>query len=152
MNQMSEEDLGSLREMLSGLPPQPAVEPDPALRAQLLDLAEMPSLPVDPARYRWFEPVPGIRIAIVKEDAQRGLRACLAIGKAGARHPRHRHGGDELIYVLEGVLRDERGSYGPGALCRSRTGDVHSEEVVEDCLCYIVYYGELEMLEGPAAP
>lgn len=147
MTAMADADLEALCSLLASASPDGAVAPDPIAKAQLLDLADAPALPIDFARYQWFDAVPGIRLAVVKEDASRGMRACLASGKAGARHPRHRHGGDELILVLEGELKDERGSYGPGILCRSRTGDVHSEQVVQDCLCYVVYYGELEMLE-----
>lgn len=147
MGAMADADLDSLRSLLGGSLDGAAAEPAQVVKTQLLDLADAPALPIDPSRYQWSEPAPGIRLAVVKQDKARGMRACLVAGKAGARHPRHRHGGDELILVLEGVLKDERGAYGPGALCRSRTGDVHSEEAVQDCLCYVVYYGELEMLE-----
>lgn len=146
---MVDQDLDALRALLGGASPDGgAAEPAQVVKTQLLDLADAPAMPIDHSRYEWSEVVPGILVAVVKEDEARGMRACLVSGKAGARHPRHRHGGDELILVLEGVLKDERGAYGPGAVCRSRTGDVHSEEAVEDCLCYVVYYGELEMLEG----
>lgn len=147
---MAEEELQELNALLGSatFDATPAAIPDPLARQQLLDLADAPGLPLDLSSFDWFEPFPGIKLAVLKEDPARGLRACLAWGKAGSHTARHRHGGDELIYVLEGVLRDERGSYGPGAVCHSRTGDVHREEVVEDCLCYVIYYGELEMLEG----
>jgi anti-sigma factor ChrR (cupin superfamily) len=147
---MTDEDFQGLDELLAG-EPNPGMTPAAAVRAELLDLAEAPRLPIDVSRYEWFEAVPGIRLAMVKQDAARGVRACLALGKAGARHPRHRHGGAENILVLVGRLRDERSSYGPGELCRSGAGSVHSEEVVEDCLCYVVYYGELQMLEEQKA-
>ena len=138
----------TLRALLGAPADLSAALPDAQVKTQLLDLADAPRLPIDESRYEWSEVAPGVRVAIVREDKARGVRACLVAGKAGARHPRHRHGGDELILVLEGVLRDERASYGPGAVCRSRQGDVHSEQAVEDCLCFVVYYGELEMLEG----
>jgi anti-sigma factor ChrR (cupin superfamily) len=148
LSAVADEDIEELQKLLGRSSPS---DETPVLssnvRQLLLDLAEAPALPIDASRYAWFDAVPGIQLAVVKEDPARGLRACLARGTAGARHPRHRHGGDELILVLEGVLRDERGSYGPGAVCHSRTGSVHSEEVVEDCLCYVLYFGELEMLE-----
>ena len=145
---MAEHELETLRALLDTSTGGAGVaEPDAHVKTQLLDLADAPELPIDPSRYQWSEVAPGVRVAVVKEDAQRGVRACLVSGTAGARHPRHRHGGDELILVLEGVLEDERGTYGPGAVCHSRKGDVHSERAVEDCLCYVVYYGELEMLE-----
>ena len=148
MSAMVDQDLDALRSLLGEVSPDDRSAPAPSLKQQLLDLADAPALPIDPSRYQWFDAVPGIKLAVVKEDPARGMRGCLAWGKAGARHPRHRHGGDEVILVLEGVLRDERGAYGPGTICHSRTGDVHSEHVVEDCVCYVVYYGELEMLES----
>lgn len=145
---MADQETHALRALLGAPADLAAALPDPQVKAQLLDLADAPSLPIDPSRYAWSDLAPGIRVAVVKEDEERGVRACLVAATAGARHARHRHGGDELILVLEGVLRDERGTYGPGAVCRSRPGDVHSEQAVVDCLCYVVYYGELEMLEG----
>jgi hypothetical protein len=46
------------------------------------------------------------------------------------------------------VLRDDRGSYRVGEICRSRTGSAHVEEVLpgEDCICYVVYYGGHEAI------
>jgi anti-sigma factor ChrR (cupin superfamily) len=125
--------------------------PDPRLRRQLLDLAEAPRPPLDLLAYDWVEPVPGVKLHLVKEDPSRNMRAFLVWARPGARHPRHRHLGDENILVLQGALRDERGTYGPGELCRSRTDSVHSEEALsgEECVCYVIYYGELEMLDQP---
>jgi anti-sigma factor ChrR (cupin superfamily) len=129
------------------LEPRP---PRAVLRQQVLDLAEAPALPDDLEALDWHEIGPGIRLRVVREDAARGMRACLVWAKPGARHPLHRHLGDELILVLRGALGDERASYGPGEICRSQEGSVHSERVLssEDCVCYVVYYGGLEMLES----
>ena len=144
-----EEELRVLRELL-GDPAASAAFPNPRVREMLLDLADAPAPPIDLASYEWSEVAPGIKLAVLREDAARGTRSCLAWGRAGARTPRHIHRGDENILVLEGRLRDERGSYGPGEVCHSATDSIHSEEVVEDCLCYVVYYGALEMLEDDA--
>jgi len=143
-------DVGSGRQLLGLLGQRlPAVPPSPKLRLQLLDLAEAPALPVDVRAYTWDEIVPGVRVHVLREDPSRGLRACLVWARPGARHPRHRHGGDENILVLQGAIRDERGVYGPGEICRSARGSSHSEEAMpgEDCICYVTYYGDLEMLE-----
>ena len=123
-----------------------AAVPDPALRQQTLDLAEAPEPSMDLSALSWDEPVPGVRIRVMKEDAARGMRACLVWARPGARNPRHRHGGAENILVLRGALRDDRGDYGPGEVCRSRAGSTHSEEALpgDDCVCYVVYYGPLE--------
>jgi putative transcriptional regulator len=118
------------------------------LREQLIDLSQAPQLPIDLAALEWEERAPGIRLHTVKEDPARGMRACLAWVKPGAINESHRHLGDECILVLQGGLKDERGEYGPGQLCRSRKGSIHHEEALpgEDCLCYVVYYGALEFL------
>ena len=128
---------------------RPSDPPAPDLRAQMLDLTEAPALPIDFAAYRWREAAPGVRFCVLKEDPARGLRACLVWAQPGARHPRHRHLGDENILVLQGALRDPRGVYGPGQICRSRPGSVHEEEAMPgaDCICYVTYYGGLELVE-----
>ena len=115
----------------------------------MLDLLGAPALPIDLESYAWDEPLPGVRFCTLEEDPALGVRKVLVWAKPGARYPRHRHLGDEDILVLAGHLRDERGSYGPGDICRSETGTDHSEEVVgqDDCVCYVVYRGTHEMLE-----
>lgn len=126
-----------------------AVPPrDPSLRRQLLDIALAPAVPIDTSAYAWRELGPGIRFHVVREDAARGMQACLVWAVPGARNARHRHGGDEVILVLQGSLRDESGTYGPGQICRSREGSTHTEEALpgDDCFCYVVYYGPLEFL------
>ncbi len=134
--------------LLAALPqalPQPA--PAEGLRAQLLDLAQAPRELPDLATLEWEEVVPGVRMHALRQDAARGMRAYLAWGEPGARTLAHRHaGGDELILVLQGGLRDERGEYHAGDVCRSREGSVHTEEILpgEDCIAYVVYYGEPE--------
>lgn len=135
--------------LLAAMADAPAVAPDPSLRAHLLELARAPREPVDVARYEWEDYGPGIRIHVMEDDPDHGMRAVLVWGTPGARMPRHRHLGEEEILVLQGRLRDERGEYGPGELCRSRTGSVHEEEVAgdEDCICYVVYHGGHEAVE-----
>jgi putative transcriptional regulator len=126
---------------------------NPVQRTQLLDLAEAPRNLPDLRSLSWDEVMPGIRVHVMKDDPARGVRACLVWAVPGARHPRHRHKGDEVILVLQGSLADERARYGPGEICRSQPGSVHSEVALpgDDCVCYVVYYGELEMLEEPPA-
>lgn len=140
-----ETDLADVAEALSAEP----VPPRPALRQRVLDLLGAPAMPLDLEAYAWDEPLPGVRFCTLEEDTGRGVRKVLVWAKAGARYPRHRHLGEEDILVLAGHLRDERGTYGPGDICRSETGTDHSEEVVgqDDCICYVVYRGTHEMLE-----
>jgi putative transcriptional regulator len=124
------------------------VPPPADLRQHLLELARAPRGPIDLAAYTWQPLMDGVRVHVVEEDAARDFRAVLVWADPGARVPPHRHLGDEEIYVLQGRLRDERGEYGPGDVCRSRAGSVHSEEAVtaEECVCYIVYHGGYEVV------
>jgi anti-sigma factor ChrR (cupin superfamily) len=138
-----EEESGLVAALPQGLP---AVPPGSREREQLLDLARAPQLPLDLRSFSWDEVAPGVRLHTLWEEPDRGARGCLAWARAGARMGLHRHTGDELILVLEGGLRDERGEYHAGALCRSRAGSVHTEQILpdEDCIAYVVYYGGLE--------
>jgi putative transcriptional regulator len=118
---------------------------NPRTRTQLLDLLEVPRGPIDLAAYPWVEVAPGVKAHVLSRDEARGVRRCLVWGIPGASTPRHGHEGDEMILVLEGHLKDDRGSYAPGDICRSVPGDVHREQVVGEtnCVCFVVYYGEL---------
>ncbi len=128
----------------------PAEPPAPVTREQLLDLADAPREVPDLGTLTWEEVAPGVRLHVLKEDPARGMRACLAWAQPGSTTGRHIHrGGDELILVLRGGLKDDRGEYHEGDLCRSREGSVHTEEILpgEDCIAYLLYYGEPEAFE-----
>lgn len=116
-----------------------------ATRNQLMDLLEAPRGRVDRDAYEWADVGPGLKLHLVSEDAARGVKRCLVWGIPGAKTARHGHSAAEVILVLEGNLQDDKGSYGPGEICRSSAGDVHQEQVVGeiDCVCFVVYYGEL---------
>ena len=123
-----------------GLPP--ALPPDSA-RDRLLRLAGAPRSVASLPREGWSEWAPGLHALVVSEEPDAGVRSVLVRGRPGVVVPRHRHLGDEDILVLAGHLNDGRTVYGPGELCHSATGSVHSEEVVGDteCVCFVVYYG-----------
>ena len=127
-----------------------APAPHPELRQHVLGMADVPQGPIDVTRYTWDEIAPGIRIHVIREEPERDYRAVLVWAEPGARMATHRHLGDEDILVLEGTLRDGRGEYGPGQICRSRTGSVHSEEAGPDgpCICFVAYYGGHEPIES----
>ncbi len=134
-----------LAALACALPPAPLPAP---LRAELLDLAQAPPLPIDTAAYAWEEPYPGLRIALVKSDPERGFSARLVWGAPGAKFPPHRHGGDEAALVLQGAYRDESGRVGPGEVSRRPAGSTHSIEILPegDCFTYLVAYGDSEIL------
>src|SRR5262245_8225892 len=107
----------------------PSTLPSARAREQLLDLTHAPALPLDVTAVAWEELAPGIQYRVIHEDAARGVRGCLVFAQPGAKMVTHRHLGDELILVLDGELRDERGAYKSGEICHSREGSVHSEEI-----------------------
>ena len=137
--------LGALEALVGGASGSP---PREGLRQEMLDLLDAPLLPIDPRAHAWIEVARGIRIAQMRADPARNMRGCLVWAQPGAKTAAHRHKGDEVILVLQGGLRDDRGSYHAGQICRSRTGSAHTEEVLpgEDCFCYVVYYGDQEPL------
>ena len=141
-------ELSALTAALARLAAGTAVDPDPGLREHVLEMAEAPRLPLDLEAYSWDEEIPGIKMHTLKDDPEGGMRAVLVWARPGASVPPHRHLGDEEILVLQGALKDHRGVYGPGDICRSRAGFVHSEEVfsTEDCICYVVYHGGHELV------
>jgi quercetin dioxygenase-like cupin family protein len=126
----------------------PVGVPSPTLREQVLDLAHVSSLG-DWKSHPMVEGPPGVFMYLHRQDPSRNMRACLVRVRPGVTIARHRHDADEVIFVLQGALRDERGRYGPGEICRSLPGSVHSEEALpgEDCVCYVLYYGENHPLE-----
>ena len=136
-----------------------ARRPPATLRDHVLAMAEVPRQPVDVTAYAWDEVIPGLFLHTLRDDPERGIRIVLVWAKPGVRVPPHRHLGDEDILVLQGGVRDHRATYGPGEICRSRTGSEHTEEALpgeqgEDCICYVVYFGGHEFLDDwhpPAA-
>lgn len=114
-------------------------------RTQTMDLLTAPRGPIDRSAYEWTERIPGIKFHLTEEDEARGVKKFLVWAQPGAKTPRHGHTDDEVILVLEGALRDYKGTFGPGQICRTRKGEFHFEEVPQDveCVCFVVYYGDL---------
>ena len=56
---------------------------------------------------------------------------------AGAQFDRHNHGGGEEIFVLEGVLSDERGDYAAGTYLRNPPGSGHTPFSRDGCLLFV---------------
>lgn len=122
--------------------------PRPELREHVLELSHAPRPPLDPGAFDWTEVLPGVKVHVVREDPSRGLRGYLVWARPGARMPEHRHLGEETILVLQGALRDHRGTYTSGQVCGSAAGSAHSEEALpgEDCFCYVVSYNGIEFV------
>lgn len=140
-------ELGPVVDVLAQGPA--ACAPGPQVRSLLLDLAEAPSLPLDPSAYSWEETDPGVKRAIVSHDPERGMTGVILWAKPGSCYPPHRHHGDETFLVLQGHCRDEVAEYRAGNIACKLPGSVHGVEFLpgEDCIGYVVSYGGHERVE-----
>ena len=83
-----------------------------------------PSLYVDVAGRAWVARRTGVHWKILWEEGDR--RAVLMRYEPGAVIPRHRHLGDEQIWVLEGSVVDDTGTCTAGNYARRPPGCVHT--------------------------
>jgi anti-sigma factor ChrR (cupin superfamily) len=84
------------------------------------------SLFVDADRVPWVERRPGVFWKVLWEDPDGLHKAILMRYEPGARIARHRHIGDEQIFVIEGSVADETGVCRAGQYARRPPGCVHS--------------------------
>jgi anti-sigma factor ChrR (cupin superfamily) len=82
------------------------------------------SLYVDAAGRPWTERRPGVFWKVLWEEGDH--KALLVRYAPGAAIPRHRHVGDEQVFVLEGSVSDETGTCTAGNYVRRPPGCVHS--------------------------
>jgi anti-sigma factor ChrR (cupin superfamily) len=100
------------------------------------------SLYVKTAEAAWQERRPGVRWRVLWEEGAR--KAVLIRYDPGAVIPRHRHLGDEQIFVLEGAVSDDTGTCAKGDYARRPPGCVHSVSSREGALVLAVMTGGTE--------
>jgi anti-sigma factor ChrR (cupin superfamily) len=100
------------------------------------------SLYVDAAARAWEERRPGVFWKVLWEDGDR--RAVLVRYTAGATIPRHRHLGDEQIFVLEGSVTDDTGTCTAGNYARRPPGCVHTVRSLDGALLLAIMTGGTE--------
>lgn len=93
----------------------------------------------------WQERRPGVHWKVLWEDPARGARAILMRYEPGATIPRHRHVGDEQIFVLEGSVSNDTGTCAAGNYARRPPGCVHTVVSTTGALV-------LAITTGPAEP
>ena len=86
----------------------------------------------------------GVEVLRLFGDADEGASVALLRYAPGARIPRHRHAGWELIVVLSGSQSDERGTYPAGSVVVNPRGDEHSVWSDEGCTVLIVWERPVE--------
>ncbi|HET8575806.1 MAG TPA: cupin domain-containing protein [Methylomirabilota bacterium] len=102
------------------------------------------SLFIDVEKLPWVERRPGIFWKVLWEDPDGKRKAILMRYAPGATIPRHRHVGDEQIYVLEGTVADDTGVCTAGNYARRPPGCVHSVRSETGALVFAVTSGPTE--------
>jgi len=85
-------------------------------RSQIITIADRP----------WADRQPGLRAKTLWADPATKRQALLTRVEPGTQLPRHRHVGDELIFVVEGALSDDFGTVTAGNMGYRPNGCVHA--------------------------
>jgi anti-sigma factor ChrR (cupin superfamily) len=94
---------------------EPAIEIGTAPPSRTIVLSDMP----------WTELLPGLHAKLFWSDPATKRRALLGRFDPGAKLPRHKHIGDELLFMIEGSNFDESGELRTGNLSYFANGCVH---------------------------
>jgi len=100
------------------------------------------SLFVNADQLPWVERRPGVSWKLLWEEGDR--KAILIRYEAGATIPRHRHIGDEQIFVLQGSVADDTGVCTAGNYARRPPGCVHTVVSPNGALVFAVLSGPTE--------
>jgi anti-sigma factor ChrR (cupin superfamily) len=115
---------------------EPASELGGALRSRIFALSEMP----------WRDALPGVRQKLIWEDKATNRRAVLALFEPGSALPRHRHTGEELLYMVEGSHADESGEIATGNMSLRPNGCTHSVNSRNGAISLAFLWGGIEMV------
>ena len=94
----------------------------------------------------WADAMPGVRQKPIWHDKETKRRAVLVRFEAGAKLPKHRHVGDELIFVIEGSNADESGEVMTGDMNYRPNGCTHSLSTRNGATVFALVTGGVEML------
>lgn len=97
---------------------------------------------------RWKEIARGIHQSLLDVDPT--TKCEIIFMDPGAEVPRHTHMGQEVMLVLDGVISDEKASYGSADFVISDQNVHHRQQTEEGCVCLFVTDAPLEFTEGLA--
>ena len=101
----------------------------------------------------WQEYQPGISFKPLWQDPATKRRAQMSRFAPGAMLPRHRHVGDELIFVIEGAVSDESGTVTAGNVGYRPDGCLHTVTTANGATVLAVLTGDIEPTpESSGAP
>jgi len=92
----------------------------------------------------WIERRPGVFWKVLWENPDGTHRALLVRIEPGTTIPRHRHLGEEQIFVLEGSVVDDAGTCTAGNYARRPPGCVHTVTSPTGALVFAVTSGPTE--------
>ena len=92
----------------------------------------------------WQEHQPGISFKVLWQDPATKRRAQMTRLAPGATLPRHRHVGDELIFVIEGAVSDESGTVTAGNVGYRPDGCLHTVTTENGATVLAVLTGDIE--------
>ena len=95
----------------------------------------------------WQDALPGVKQKPIWSDPPTKRRALLARFDAGAQLPRHKHVGDELIFILEGSNFDESGEVRVGNANYRPNGCIHTVSSKNGGIAIAFVTGGVEMLK-----
>ena len=116
---------------------EPATDPAGAPPSQSFNLCEI----------AWVDAMPGVRQKLIWQHKESRRRAALVRFEPGAQLPRHKHLGDELIFVIEGSNADESGEVLTGNLNFRPNGCVHSVSSKNGGTILALVTGGIEMMK-----
>jgi anti-sigma factor ChrR (cupin superfamily) len=115
---------------------EPSTEIGNTPRSQVIALSELP----------WHDGIAGVRQKRIWEDKAANRHVALARFEPGASLPRHRHTGEELLYIVEGSHADESGEVTAGNLSLRPNGCVHAVNSRNGATTLAFLWGGIEMM------
>ena len=115
---------------------EPANEVGGAPPSQIIALSELP----------WHGMMAGVRQKRIWEDKAAGRSAVLARFEPGAQIPRHRHAGEELLYVIEGSHADDTGEVTTGNMSLRPTGCEHEVNSRNGAITLAFLWGPIDLV------
>ena len=98
----------------------------------------------------WDQRRPGVHWKVLREAGDR--KTVLVRYDRGAVIPRHRHLGDEEIFVIEGSVTDDTGTCKAGDYARRPPGCVHTVRSADGALVLAIMTGGTEPIPETAVP
>ena len=106
-----------------------------------------PSQNINLSEIAWVDAMPGVRQKPIWHDKETKRRVALARFDPGAQLPRHKHIGDELIFVIEGSNADESGEVLAGNMNYRPNGCTHTVSTKNGATVFALVTGGVEMMK-----